>query len=520
MPTHFTAILEQLTGDSRGAETRLNDDEVSTILLEGRSFQVKRKSEILDGDQIFATLQRSDTDYSITVKGGREFWINRRLVKSASLRDGDMLEFGDAGPMVRYHRFSGDLPLRWTVGEMAADSISYLRFSRKPLGYRLGHAAAQFAGRLIWQTTVAYRVTTLIAILALAGLSYSQHQAGLLMQERIDASSGQLDGVAASLAKARNEALKPSDLVELRRELSSKVTSNVERLADLERHSDAVKRVVRESIGSVAFLQLEFSLRDVLTGKEMRHVLNAGGVPVMLPQGQPFLSLDGNGPVAKVQLTGTGFFLQDRNLIATNRHVALPWEHGRYSGAIGAEVLEPVITKFTAYFPNHKDPIGVTLVKASLTADLALLRPDTELLGLSGLGLAEVAPVQGEEVILLGYPTGLRSLLAQSGDQFVKQLQADNNLDFWDISRRLSEQGLIFPLASRGITAQVAYEAIVYDAETTMGGSGGPVLNLEGNVIAINAAILPEFGGSNLGVPVAKLVTLIAEHANGSKVEQ
>jgi serine protease Do len=39
-------------------------------------------------------------------------------------------------------------------------------------------------------------------------------------------------------------------------------------------------------------------------------------------------------------------------------------------------------------------------------------------------------------------------------------------------------------------------------------------------VIAINAAILPEFGGSNLGVPVAKLVALIAEHAGGPKVEQ
>jgi serine protease Do len=520
MPTHFTAILEQLTGASRGAETRLHDDGVSIILLEGRSFRVRRKSEITNGDQVFATLQRTDTDYSITVKEGQDFWINRRLVRSASLRDGDMLEFGDAGPMVRYHRFSGDLPLRWTVGEMAADSISYLRFSRKPLGYRLRHAAAQFSGRLIWQTTVAYRVTMLTAILALAGLLYSQYQLGLLMQGRIEASSSQLDGVAASLARARDEALKPSDLVELRRELSSKVTSNVERLSNLEWHSDAVKRVVRESIGSVVFLQLEFRLKDVLTGKEMRHVLNVGGVPVMLPQGQPFLSLDGNGPIAKVQLTGTGFFLKDHSLIATNRHVALPWERGRYSGAIGAEVLEPVITEFRAYFPNHIDPIGVTLVKASLTADLALLRLDTELQGLSGLGLAEVSPVQGEEVILLGYPTGLRSLLAQSGDQFVKQLQADNNLDFWDISRRLSEQGLILPLASRGITAQVASEAIVYDAETTMGGSGGPVLNLAGNVIAINAAILPEFGGSNLGVPVAKLVALIAEHADGPKVEQ
>ncbi len=150
------------------------------------------------------------------------------------------------------------------------------------------------------------------------------------------------------------------------------------------------------------------------------------------------------------------------------------------------------------------------MLHASETADLAILTLETRPPGLDGLRLSEDAPVAGEEVILLGYPTGLRSLLAQSGDEFVKQLQADNEFDFWNVSRRLSEAGFIVPLASRGITAQVASEALVYDAETTVGGSGGPVMNLKGEVIAINAAILPEFGGSNLGVPAEKLATLVA----------
>ena len=42
---------------------------------------------------------------------------------------------------------------------------------------------------------------------------------------------------------------------------------------------------------------------------------------------------------------------------------------------------------------------------------------------------------------------------------------------------------------------------MVYDAQTTNGGSGGPVLSTTGEVVAINSAVLPEFGGSNLGVP-------------------
>ena len=65
------------------------------------------------------------------------------------------------------------------------------------------------------------------------------------------------------------------------------------------------------------------------------------------------------------------------------------------------------------------------------------------------------------------------------------------------------------PLVSRGIVGQVTSRAVVYDAETTSGGSGGPVLSLDGRVIAVNAAILPDFGGSNMGVPAEHGVTLM-----------
>ncbi len=76
---------------------------------------------------------------------------------------------------------------------------------------------------------------------------------------------------------------------------------------------------------------------------------------------------------------------------------------------------------------------------------------------------------------------------------------------------RLAEKGHIAPLASRGIVSQATPVTIVYDAETTHGGSGGPVLDIDGSVVAVNAAILPEYGGSNLGVPVAKVRTLLED---------
>ncbi len=115
----------------------------------------------------------------------------------------------------------------------------------------------------------------------------------------------------------------------------------------------------------------------------------------------------------------------------------------------------------------------------------------------------------GDEVVVLGYPAGIRALLARASKHFVESLDTQTEVDFWSVTERLAAAGLITPLASRGIVAQVAADAIVYDAETTQGGSGGPVLTLDGEVIAVNAAILPEFGGSNLGVPITHVRRLI-----------
>ena len=73
-------------------------------------------------------------------------------------------------------------------------------------------------------------------------------------------------------------------------------------------------------------------------------------------------------------------------------------------------------------------------------------------------------------------------MLAQTGPDFIKKLQQDGVTDFWEIAKRLAAAGRIVPLASRGIVGRVSHEAIVYDAETTRGGSGGPVLEAVKNL--------------------------------------
>jgi S1-C subfamily serine protease len=169
-----------------------------------------------------------------------------------------------------------------------------------------------------------------------------------------------------------------------------------------------------------------------------------------------------------------------------------------------------VVRRFVGYLAGVTEPFDVSLVVASNDVDVAVLRCGAVTGRVNHLRLSTVPPQPGDEVIVLGYPTGMRALLARAGEGFMRKLRSAEGMDFWRVARRLSEAGGIGPLATRGIIGQVSTAAVVYDAETTSGGSGGPVVGLDGKVVAVNTAIMREFGGSNLGVPVAQARRLLA----------
>src|SRR5204862_5432943 len=70
------------------------------------------------------------------------------------------------------------------------------------------------------------------------------------------------------------------------------------------------------------------------------------------------------------------------------------------------------------------------------------------------------------------------------------------------VMEELARRKLIRPITTQGHIGDVLPDKIVYDAQTTSGGSGGPLFNNEGKVIGINFAMVREFGGSNFAIPV------------------
>ncbi len=242
----------------------------------------------------------------------------------------------------------------------------------------------------------------------------------------------------------------------------------------------------------------------------LRYTTDDDGRPLLSPLGQPLLTLGGDGPIAERHFTGTAFVITENGVLLTNRHVALPWEDDASLQTMEQQGLEPVLIRFVGYLPDTREAFDVKLLEASEEADLALLLCSGITGAIPNLALG-VPPEPGDEVIVMGYPTGLRSMLAQTGSAFIEELQTSADLDFWGVAVRLAEEGFIQPLASRGIVGQVTSSAIVYDAETTHGGSGGPVLDMNGQVVAVNTAIIPEYGGSNLGVPAEYIRRLLVQ---------
>jgi S1-C subfamily serine protease len=225
----------------------------------------------------------------------------------------------------------------------------------------------------------------------------------------------------------------------------------------------------------------------------------------------------GKGQKGINEYTGSGFLVSADGLILTNRHIAEPWWEMEMSPYIHIEpTIEPRFEIFRAFFPGIKEPFALKVEKISDEVDVALLRIDTRgaKIPVLELDVTGKGAVVGEPMLLLGYPAGVNAIFAKTDPEIVKQLF---NLPFIPLVQELSNWGLIRPLATQGHLSDIMYNRIVYDAQTTTGGSGGPIFNTRGKVIGINYGVFPGFRGSNFGVPISYGIDLIKSMSLGKR---
>jgi hypothetical protein len=208
---------------------------------------------------------------------------------------------------------------------------------------------------------------------------------------------------------------------------------------------------------------------------------------------------------------GTGFIVGDGKIL-TNHHVAQPWWKNDDMDEAVKQGLEPVVAEMAGYFPEATSAIPMEVTQISSDADLALLHGDLSNLKRQTLRIdgRKEAAVSGQALISLGYATGLSAILARAGDDTVDQILKVSGGDPKLVMSELAKRKLIRPLVTQGHIGDVLTDKIVYDAQTTSGGSGGPLMNNEGRVIGVTFAVVRGFGGSNFGVPIRYVVKALA----------
>ena len=166
--------------------------------------------------------------------------------------------------------------------------------------------------------------------------------------------------------------------------------------------------------------------------------------------------------IVRQRAVGTGIIVDSDGYIVTNAHVV--------EGAQRVRVIlrSPPADTSLALQPVHADQILVAkVVGTHKQSDLALLKIDAT--HLPAVALRSDVPVrQGELVFAIGSPEGLRDTVTMGVVSSVaRQIDPDSPMAY-----------------------------IQTDAALNPGNSGGPLVDIDGNVVGINTLMLSEGGGS------------------------
>lgn len=439
-------------------------------------------------------------------------------VHEVVLRDGDVVELGLDGPVLRFLR-QREEP------------------SSRPGRSRMSET---MAFRLVHQTSRAFRSTVVVVLVVAGGLlgwSYMQ--------------SRRLQGDLATLRQAMNRAEEERRVLEtrveeerrraaaerevlqhrleeyrsreesLRTQVADAATGEVEslkgaleatrlRIKTLESERAAGETIIRQYGSGVCLIQGSYAFHDA-EGRPLRVRLEESGRPAKEADGSTAFSVDAEGPVHTIEYYGTGFLVDRRGIVLTNRHLADPWWNDDEAERLQRDGYRPRMLRLRGFFPQQKEPFDLKPDRHAEGVDLALLRIDVKGRRIPVLPLdrSRQGAVAGQPVVVVGYPAGLEAILAKAEAGVVRQILESHGTNSERVTEALSSKGLIRPSTTQGHIGDVTKTDIVFDAPTTQGGSGGPVFNKHGEVVAVEYAVLSQFGGNSFGIPISYALELL-----------
>jgi len=178
---------------------------------------------------------------------------------------------------------------------------------------------------------------------------------------------------------------------------------------------------------------------------------------------------------------GTGIIVGANGYIVTNKHVV-----------DGANTVSVILTDGTTYD-------NVKVVGTDPLNDIAFLKiPDVTSLPVAELGDSKTVRI-GQKVIAIGNALGQYQNTVTSGI--------------------ISGTGRPVTAESSSGTLETLNDLIQTDAAINSGNSGGPLLNLQGQVIGINTAVAEDAQSIGFSIPIAAIKGMLKGVLAGGKVE-
>jgi S1-C subfamily serine protease len=438
--------------------------------------------------------------------------VSGRRVEETVLRAGDVIRLGGDGPELRFER-ELDRPAVAAAATPPMSQTMMLRVvgqTRRSLRHALAAVVIVAALILGWSQLQNRKLQRDVAGLRAEVRHADAERASL--EQRVAEERGRADGARADLERRleddreREEALRAriaeGDAGEVKA-LKAELGATQTRIATLETERAAGERIIRAYGNGVCLIQGTYGFADA-AGRPLRKASedeDSDGPPAVNGKGAPYT----------VDYYGTGFLVEPSGLVLTNRHVAEPWWNDASAQALQSQGFQPRFVRFRAFFPQQEGALALTAERISETADLALLRVAIGGRRIPVLPLEKERSraVPGQPVVVVGYPTGLEAILAKAESGVVEAILESHGTDSDRVTDALSMKGLIRPSTTQGHIGDITASDIVFDAPSAQGGSGGPVFNKHGQVIAVEYAVLPKFGGTSFGVPIAYALELL-----------
>ncbi|MFL6277137.1 MAG: trypsin-like peptidase domain-containing protein [Blastocatellia bacterium] len=501
-----------LSGSEKGKTRIFTQDRVSVgtsdasdlklVPEEGGALPSGVLADIYNDNNIFHLVPQPEMNGTeITVNG--EPLIDNGGAAGHVLHDGDTLHFGHGMSsasvlfQVMPENFSATALSRRRPGEVepvAAQPVHPLTATLfvKELTASLW---AEIPRRAKW---LAVSLVTFLIIVALGTLGFV-----LVTMVRLNHRTEQLRDQVGSEKEARNRA---QDVINKQQEEINRLRQANEDI------QQSTQRIAEQFSPGVCLIVGSFSFVERGTGRPLRYEsADSFSDQPIDKTGHLLLSVDGAGGIYHVDYTGTGFVVED-GLVATNKHVVQPWANDPVMQILQAQGqgYTARLDSLAAFFPAIKEPFELKVASTSVRYDVALCKFEQGNAALRVLPMTDEDShtIVGEPVVLLGFPTGVDGLLQRIDENEKTEILRLHRRSVTDVAQGLAERGFIRPLTTTGTISDALPGKIVHSAQTTEGGSGSPIFDRQGRVIAINSAILTtidggqSFGGSNFGVPV------------------